>query len=58
MNELASYTYMSECTCFKLMNLNPKFKFKFVTARKWKGVEAYHHLRKRSYVLTNYVLPS
>ena len=58
MNELASYSYMSERSCFKLMNHNPKFKFKFVTARKWKGAEAYQQLRKRSYVLTNYVSPS
>ena len=56
--ELASYSHMSECSCFKLMNHNPKSKFKFVTARKLKGAEAYHQLRKRSYVLTNYVLTS
>ena len=54
MNELASYSYMSERSCFKLMNHKPKFKFKFVTIRKWKGAEAYQQLRKRSYVLTNY----
>ena len=54
MNELASYSYMSERSCFKLMNHNPKL----VTARKWKGAEAYQQLKKRSYVLTNYVLPS
>ena len=43
---------------FKLMNHNPKFKFKFVAARKWKETEAHQQLRKRSYVLTNYILPS
>ena len=58
MNELASYSYMLECSCFKLMNINPKFKLKFVTARKWKEAEAYQQLRKRSYVLTNYALSS
>ena len=58
MIELACYSHMSECSCFKLMNHNPKSKFKFVTARKLKGAEAYHQLRKRSYVLTNYVLTS
>ena len=58
MNELASYSYMSERSCFKLMNHNPKFKFKFVNVRKWKGVEAYQQLKERSYVLTNYVLLS
>ena len=57
-HELASYSYMSERSCFKLMNHNPKFKIKLVTARKWKGAEAYQQLKKRSYVLTNYVLPS
>ena len=58
MIELACYSHMSECSCFKLMNHNPKSKFKFVTARKLKGAEAYHQLRKRSDVLTNYVLTS
>ena len=40
------------------MNHNSKFKFKFAAARKWKGAEPYHQLRKCSYDLTNYVLPS
>ena len=40
------------------MNHNPKSKFKFATARNLKGAEAYHQLRERSYVLTNYVLTS
>ena len=58
MNEQASCSYMSGCSCFKLMNINPNFKFKFVTARKWKEAEAYQQLRKRNYVLTNYALSS
>ena len=49
---------MSEYSCFRLMNHNSKFEFKFVAARKWKGAEPYQPLRKRNYVLTNYVLPS
>lgn len=57
MNELAIYSYMSECSCFKLMNYNPTFKFKFVTIRKCKGVDACHYLRECSYVLANYGLP-
>ena len=58
LKELGSYSYMSQCSCFKLMNNNPRFKIKFVTVRKWKGDEAYQQLRMRSFVLTNYVLPS
>ena len=40
MIKLASYSYMSGSNFFKLRNHNPKFKFKFVTTRKCKGVKA------------------
>ena len=35
MNELASYSYISERSCFKLMNHNPKCKFKKLN---WKSL--------------------
>ena len=56
MIELASYSYMSGCSCFTLMNHNPK-----LCSYSWlpENVrESRHQLRNFSYVLTNYVLPS